>query len=313
MENHKKQKKVTLLSVLLAILMVGGILLVLLNGPLASSEDKAAAALEKTSEKCKTLLRQENYEEIIELFDSVSKYPQCQAEIKQQLKAHVSAEVKARDAKQIPKVYGAFQNTDVLFDVVMEGIREGAEWLYNDSYADFMIFHQALTEELFYLEDLDAYVMRYIFEQLDIGDYTFAGTYIHILDHCEVCSVEVVRQIEERMVAFLQNGQYENASILYSYMRYWDMKEDVVGPLVLDCANSILEDDPFNARYLLQILKDNKHPVYDLDAEYNYRLATMCIYIKEGKFAEAEKYAMSFAGQIREKLLEVLQNSRPNG
>lgn len=309
MEKWKNRKVVTLLLIgLVAILLVGAILMML-----PSSKEKAAAALEDTREQCEKLLKQENYEKLPKLFDSVSEYPQCQAEIKQQLQEHVAAAMMDCDAQRIPKVYGAFRNTQVLLDVVMEGIREGAVKLYEDSYADFMIFHQMLTAEKFCLEDLDAYVMRYILEQLDVPDYTFAGTYIHILDHCEVCAPELVRQVEQRVSAFLQNGQYEDAGVLYSYMRYWDMKEDVVGPLVLDCAEGILEADPFNARYLLQILKDYKHPVYDLDAEYHYRLATLCIYIKEGKLTEAENYAMSFAGQTREKLLEVLRNSQHGG
>ena len=69
MEERKQRKPISLHWIALGVLIVVGVVLavVLLNGPLANTEGKAAATLEQTKEKCQTLLKQEKYDKLPKL------------------------------------------------------------------------------------------------------------------------------------------------------------------------------------------------------------------------------------------------------
>ena len=303
-EQKKMSKKALLLTALAAVLVAVGLLAILLANP----EKRAEKALEKTTEACKMLLKKESYEELPELYASVSKYPQCQTEIERQLTRHVEKAMLDCNEKRIPKVYYAFAQEDVLFDVVYAAIMEGAEKLYADSYIDFMIFHQALTAEQFFLQDLDQYVLDYVREQVEKKDYTFASTYIRIVYHCETCLSWLQQYHEDQMAAYLEQGQYEDASLLYSHMEYVELKDDRIGAMWRDRAYELMDEGKYvDAQYLLYELRDQHHQVYDLDAQFTLRLATLYVYIEAGDLARAREWAESFAGQTREKLLEVLE------
>lgn len=303
-ERKKMGKKALLLMALAAVLVAVGLLAILLANP----DKRAEKALEKTTEACKMLLKKESYEELPELYDSVSKYPQCQAEIVRQLTRHVEKAMLDCNEKRIPKLYHAFAQEDVLFDVVCGAIMAGAEKLYADSVGDFMIFHQALTAEQFGLQELDRYVLDYVREQVEKKDYTFASTYIRIVYHCETCLSWLQQYHEDRMAAYLEQGQYEDASLLYSHMEYVELKDDRVGAMWRNRAYELMDEGKYaDAQYLLYGLRDRQHEVYDLDAQFALRLATLYVYIEAGDFARAREWAESFAGQTREKLLEVLE------
>lgn len=299
-KRKKMSKKALLLMVLAAVLLA-----ILLANP----EKRAEKALEKTTEACKTLLKKEDYEELPALYASVSKYPECREEIQRQLASHVQKAMLDCNEKRIPKVYHAFAQEDVLFDVVHGAIMMGAEKLYADSYADFMIFHQALTAEQFFLQDLDQYVLDYVREQVEKKDYTFASTYIRIVYHCETCLSWLQQYHEDQMAAYLEQGQYEDASLLYSHMEYVELKDDRIGVMWRERAYELMDEGKYaDAQYLLYGLRDRHHEVYDLDAQFALRLATLYIYIEAGDLARAREWAESFAGQTRDKLLEVLEN-----
>lgn len=303
-ERKKMSRKALVLAVLAAVLVAVGLLAILLANP----QKRAEKALEKTTEACKTLLKKENYEELPALYASVSKYPQCQTEIRRQLARHVEKAMLDCDEKRVPKVYRAFSPEDELFDVVHGAIMTGAEKLYGGSYADFMIFHQALTAEQFFLQELDRYVLDYVREQVEKKDYTFASTYIRIVYHCETCLAWLQQFHEDKMAAYLEQGQYEDATLLYSHMEYVELKDDRVGAMWLDCAYARMDEGKYaDAQYLLYGLRDRQHEVYDLDAQFALRLATLYVYIESGDLARAREWAESFAGQTREKLLEVLE------
>ena len=307
----KKKRRLPLpLIVLLAVLVAGGILAgLLLSGVFASEEEKAEKALEQTKEQCTELLSKERYEELSELYDSVSEYSECQDEIRERLKNHVVDTITGQNAQRFAKVYRVFPETDALFEPVHTGMHEGVEKLCVDGCENFMIFHQKLAEIDFFLEELDDYVIDYIRDMLEVNDYTFAATYFHILDHCQTCVIRRQQLYEEKMAAFLASGDLESADLVYGQMRYLEMDEQRAGRIFLDYANGFMEQENYAAaKYLLQILRDGKHPLYNLDVQYTYRLAVLHVYIEEGRLADAEKWANSFAGETRDKLMEVLLN-----
>ncbi len=307
-ERKKMSKKTLLLMALAAVLVAVGLLAILFSGPPANPAKKAEKALEKTGETCKMLLKKEAYEELPELYASASKYPECQEEIQRQLASHVQKAMLDCNEKRIPKVYRAFAGEDVLFDVVCAAIMEGAEKLYTDSYIDFMVFHQALTAEQFCLQGLDQYVLDYVREQVEKKDYTFASTYISIVYHCDACLAWLQQFHEDQMAAYLEQGQYEDASLLYSHMEYVELKDDRIGAMWRDRAYELMDEGKYaDAQYLLYGLRDRQHEVYDLDAQFTLRLATLYVYIEAGDLVQARKWAESFAGETRDKLLEVLE------
>lgn len=312
MEGRDQKKRWLPLSmiVVLTVLVAGGILAgLLLSGVFASEEEKAEKALEQTKEQCRALLSKERYGELSELYDSVSEYSECQDEIRERLKNHVVDTITGQNAQRFAKVYRAFPETDALFEPVHTGMHEGVEKLCVDGRENFMIFHQKLAEIDFFLEELDDYVIDYIRDMLEVNDYTFAATYFHILDHCQTCVIRRQQLYEEKMAAFLASGDLESADLVYGQMRYLEMDEQSAGRMFLDYANGFMEQENYAAaKYLLQILRDGKHPLYNLDVQYTYRLAVLHVYIEEGRLADAENWANSFAGETRDKLMEVLLN-----
>lgn len=317
MEKQKNRRPAPLpFIVVIAILVAGGILaLLLFNGPLASSEDKSAKAFEKAREECKKLLRQENYEEIIELFDSVSDYPQAQAEIKRQLKDHMIAAVKEKDAKRIAPIYHAFLQHKELLAVAHDALMEGVNAIWADpSDGDFPMLYQDMVQEGLYLEELDAYCMEKAQDALQRFDQSDGLFWISLLSYSEAHMEKLQSFADELTNTFLEQGEYEKAQMLFSDLEYVGLKRENAAAMFLEAAYALMDRGEYApARDLLQELQITKQPIFDLQAQFTLRLAFQHIYIENGQFAEAEKYAKSFAGDTRQKLMEVLLQYTADG
>ena len=316
MEERKQRRPAPLHWIVLGVLMVVGLVLavVLRNGPMAEPDNQAEKALEKAREECASLLMNEDYAGVAELFDSVDDYPQAQAEIKRQLKDHVQKLVQEREAKDLIEACRALQENEALFPVVEKGLQEGVDGLYQDSVREFMIFFQELVAENFTLEKLDAYVLNYIRERLEAGAFDDAGDYYHLLDHCQTCVAERDRLYEEKFIQLMEAGDYQIADYFHGKIRNLGMDDTLMAQMLLTYALEHLDQgDYVTAQQLLYVLRDCKHPLFSLDAQFALRLATLYVYMEEGDFAEAEKWARSFAGDTREKLLEALLQHTADG
>ena len=319
MEERKQRRPAPLHWIVLGVLIVVGVVLavVLLNGPLASSEDKAANALEQTKEQCQKWLKKEKYEKLPKLYDSVSEYPQAQAEIKRQLREHVFQIVEGLDVNRFPAVCNALDEHAVLFDVVIEGMKQGTSKLIEESYPDLMIYYQELRDAQFHLEELDACILDFFWSNLKPDAEKIYGHFDHylpILYHCPSCKAKLEQMVYDKIAYFLEMGEYEDAYFYCGMMDYWDMEWEPSFDMLKECAYDLFEQGNYvDAKYLLQQLRDSQLPIYDEDAQLTYRLSVMYIYMETYQYAEAKAWAMSFFGETQEKLLEVLQQYTADG
>ena len=315
MEGQKNRKPAPLpIIVLVVILVTGGILAALLSGALASREEKAADALKRAKTQCEKLIRQEKYEKLPKLYDSVSEYPQAQAEIKRQLRDHVFHLIVGLDVNRFPAVCNALDEHAALFDVVIDGMEKGTSKLIEESYPDLMIYYQDLRDAHFHLEELDARILDFFWNNLKPDAekiYDDFDHYLPILYHCPSCKAKLEQMVYDKIAYFLEMGDYETAYFYCGMMDSWDMEWEPSFDMLKECAYDLFEQGNYvDAKYLLQQLRDSQLPIYDEDAQLTYRLSVMYIYIETYQYAEAKAWAMGFYGETKEKLLGVLHQHR---
>ena len=309
MEERKKKPVPLPLIVLVALLVVGVILaVVLLQGPLADAGNQGERTPEKARKECASLLKDEDYAGVAELYDSLSEYPQAQAEIKRQLKDHMLAAVKEKDAKRIAPIYHAFLQHKELLAVAHDALMEGVNAIWADpSDGDFPMLYQNLVQEGLYLEELDAYCLEAAYHALQTRYASDALSWIELLTHCEACMEKLQSYADELVNTYLEQGEYDKAQLLFSVLEYVGLKRENAAAMFLETAYVLMDRGEYtHAKELLQELEITNQPNFDLQAKFTLRLAFQYIYIENGEFAEAEKYAKSFAGDTREKLMEVL-------
>jgi hypothetical protein len=309
MEERKKKPVPLPLIVLVALLVVGVILaVVLLQGPLADAGNQGEMALEKARKECASLLKEADYSGVAELYDSVSEFPQAQGEIKRQLKDHMLAAVKEKDAKRIAPIYHAFLQHKELLAVAHDALMEGVNAIWADpSDGDFPMLYQELVQEGVFLEELDAYCMEQAHDALQRCNLSDGQFWISLLSYSETHMERLQSFADELTNTYLEQGEYENAKRLFGRLEYVGLKRENAANLLLEAAYALMDRGEYtHARDLLSELQINNQPIFDLQAQFTLRLAFQYIYIENGEFAEAEKYAKSFAGDTREKMMEVL-------
>lgn len=306
---ERKKKPIPLPLIVLVVLMVVGVILavVLLQAPLADAGNQGEMALEKARKECASLLKEADYSGVAELYDSVSEYPQAQGEIKRQLKDHMTAAVNDMDEKRIPAIYSACSDHETLFSVVHDALVEAVDAMWDaPSYNDFLILYQRLAREGVYLEELDAYCMEMAHYCLQTNR-TRARFWIELLSYNEAYLEQLQAFADELVNTYLEQGEYVKAQFLFSDLEYVGLKRENAAAMFLEAAYALMDRGEYtHAKELLQELEITNQPNFDLQAKFTLRLAFQYIYIENGEFAEAEKYAKSFAGDTREKLMEVL-------
>ena len=307
---ERKKKPIPLPLIVLVVLLVVGVILavVLLQGPLADAGNQGEMALEKARKECASLLKEADYSGVAELYDSVSEYPQAQGEIKRQLKDHMTAAVNDMDEKRIPAIYNAFPDHKNLFDAVHDALMEGVNAIWADpSDGDFPMLYQNLVREGLYLEELDAYCMEKAHDALRRFDQSDGSFWISLLSYSEAHLEKLQSFADELVNTYLEQGEYDKAQLLFSDLEYVGLKRENAAAMFLETAYALMDRGEYtHAKELLQELEITKQPNFDLQAKFTLRLAFQYIFIENGQFADAETYAKSFAGDTRERLMEVL-------
>jgi hypothetical protein len=192
----------------------------------------------------------------------------------------------------------------VAHDALMEGVN--AIWA-DPSDGDFPMLYQELVQEGVFLEELDAYCMEQAHDALQRCNLSDGQFWISLLSYSETHMERLQSFADELTNTYLEQGEYENAKRLFGRLEYVGLKRENAANLLLEAAYALMDRGEYtHARDLLSELQINNQPIFDLQAQFTLRLAFQYIYIENGEFAEAEKYAKSFAGDTREKLMEVL-------
>lgn len=308
MENVTRKRTIVLLACVLIVGLLAGLFISGCSAESKPEDDtqKIAEICEKTEKKCINLLKNGDYDRLPALYDSVSAYPEAVALLDQKLKVHVATAMENLDHAQVVRIYNALSDVQAINAVVQEGMREGADRIWEDSYIDYMVFYQALKRENLHLELLDEYVRGYIVEQLERDDYTFTFTYFDLITHCEECMTAVHDAFLARMKLFLFQGEYDMAGLVYHFMSLYEMDITQASQTLHDYAYELMEQEKYaDAQECFYMMRDEKDPLYDQDAQYMLRLSTLHLYLLDGQFDTAKDWVDMYAGQTREKLLEV--------
>ena len=262
-------------------------------------------AVEKAVKQCQQSLRDSDYSQVIELYKTMDSYPDAVEQLDQTVSKHILY-ILDKDAVETVTLCRAFQNDEKLFAVVLESIKAYITPKQDDRHAQILYFHSALASEALYIDCLDQYIYEYFLQILEDDQHHPDFQFLERLQHNAAIVAQIHTAIEQKMNRLLQQKQYDYVQHLYSDSHIWNVELKRISQMIHDHAYALMEAGAYtDAKQLFYQLRDCKDPLYDLDAQYMARLATLHIYLLDNQFHAAKEWVNTFTGETKEKLMEV--------